>query len=83
MSDLAATNCGGCGDCNGFGGSSCYWIIILLLLCSSCGNGLNNNGGCGCGLSSYCSSAADAATTVHLTTADVAAAANPVKNCLN
>ena len=36
-----------------------------------------------CGLSSYCSSAADAATTVHLTTADVAAAANPVKNCLN
>ena len=49
MSDLAATNCGGCGDCNGFGGSSCYWIIILLFLCSSCGNGLNNNGGCGCG----------------------------------
>ena len=44
MSDLAATNCGGCGDCNGFGGSSCYWIIILLLLCSSCGNGMNVRG---------------------------------------
>lgn len=42
MSDLSATQCGGCG---GFGGSSCSClIIILLLLC--CGG---NNNGCGCG----------------------------------
>ena len=50
MSDLAATNCGGCGnDCGGM--SSCMWIIILCLLCNNnCGcNGtsLFNNNGCG------------------------------------
>ena len=49
MSDLSATQCGGCGGCNcGFGGNngSC-WIIILLILCCGCGCG--NNDGCGCG----------------------------------
>ncbi|MCU6733885.1 chorion class high-cysteine HCB protein 13, partial [Suonthocola fibrivorans] len=31
MSDLAATNCGcGCEGNVGFGGNSCWWIIILL-----------------------------------------------------
>lgn len=53
MSDLAATNCGGCGECNG-GCSSCFWIIILLLFCG-CGNnnsGFFNNGGCGNGCDS-------------------------------
>lgn len=59
MSDLSATNCGcnnnrsndcGCGGV--FGGDSCTWIIILLLLfsCGGCGNGLlSNSNGCGCG----------------------------------
>ena len=41
---------------NGFGG--CWWIIILILLFSCCGNGSTfgltsgcgcNNNGCGCG----------------------------------
>ncbi|MDY5806770.1 MAG: chorion class high-cysteine HCB protein 13 [Lachnospira sp.] len=42
MSDLAATNCGGgCSECGGM--SSCFWIIILLLLCGGCGC----NGGSG------------------------------------
>lgn len=36
MSDLAATNCGGC---------NCMWIILILLFCG----GWNNNDGCGCG----------------------------------
>ena len=41
MSDLAATNCGGCG-CNEGGCNSILWIIILLSCC--CGN---NGGFCG------------------------------------
>lgn len=48
MSDLAATNCGGCSDCNG-GCSSCFWIICLLLLCGGCGSGNSTFGGGGCG----------------------------------
>lgn len=58
MSDLSATNCGcnnrpnDCG-CNNsiFGGDSCTWIIILLLLfsCGGCGNGFLSGNGCGCG----------------------------------
>ncbi len=49
MSDLAATNCGGCG-CNEGGCSSILWIILLLSCC--CGNNgglLNGNNGCGSG----------------------------------
>lgn len=57
MSDLSATNCGcnnrsnDCGCGNAFGGDSCTWIIILLLLfsCGGCGNGLLSGNSCGCG----------------------------------
>lgn len=32
-----------------FGGNSCIWIIILLLVCGGCGNTYNDdNCGCGC-----------------------------------
>ena len=58
MSDLTATNCG-CGSSCGsnlLGGSSCIWIILILLFCGGgCGNGIggliggNNGCGCGCG----------------------------------
>ena len=53
MSDLAATNCGGC-NCNEGGGcGSILWIILLLCCCggngSFIGNGNNCGGGCGCG----------------------------------
>lgn len=34
---------------NGFCGNSCWWIIILILLFSCCGNGLGGNyNNCGC-----------------------------------
>ena len=63
MSDLTATNCGcnnGCNNnCNnGLMGGSCIWIILLLVFCGGCGNGMggilggnncdcdNNNNGC-------------------------------------
>lgn len=48
MSDLAATNCGGCGcGCgNDNGGCNCLFILLILLCCG--GNNWNNNG-CGCG----------------------------------
>ena len=45
MSDLAATNCGGCTQTNTSGGCNCMWIILILLFCG----GWNNNDGCGCG----------------------------------
>ncbi|MDO5402386.1 MAG: chorion class high-cysteine HCB protein 13 [Eubacteriales bacterium] len=56
MSDLAATNCGGCNDCGGCnsGGlfsngcnNSCIWIILLLLFCG--GGSTFGSNGCGCG----------------------------------
>ena len=41
--------------CNNWGGNSCLWIILILLLCGGCGNnaigGCSSNGcgnGCGC-----------------------------------
>lgn len=52
MSDLAATNCGGCGS----GENGCSWIIILLLLCSCCGGGNGFGFGGGCGGESGCGS---------------------------
>lgn len=46
MSDLAATNCGGCTQTNNSCGcSNCMWIILILLFCG----GWNNGDGCGCG----------------------------------
>lgn len=42
MSDLTATQCNSCD--NGGNGCGCWWIIILLLLFSNCGNN-----SCGCG----------------------------------
>ncbi len=45
MSDLAATNCGGCTQTTNNGGCNCMWIILILLFCG----GWNNNDGCGCG----------------------------------
>ena len=30
MSDLAATNCGGCTQTNTSGGCNCMWIILIL-----------------------------------------------------
>ena len=45
MSDLAATNCGGCKQTTTSGGCNCMWIILILLFCG----GWNNNDGCGCG----------------------------------
>ena len=55
MSDLTATNCGcnnGCNNNNGLMGGSCIWIILLLVFCGGCGNGmggiLGGNSGCGC-----------------------------------
>lgn len=45
MSDLAATNCGGCTQTTTSGGCNCMWIILILLFCG----GWNNNDGCGCG----------------------------------
>ncbi len=44
MSDLAATNCGGCTQATNNGGCNCMWIILILLFCG----GWNNNDGCGC-----------------------------------
>ena len=39
-----------CNQNSCFGGSSCCWIIIaIILLFLFCGNGCGNNGGCGCG----------------------------------
>lgn len=51
MSDLAATNCGG--GCNNIGGgNSCLWLILILIFCGGCGNGIGggfmNDGDCGC-----------------------------------
>ena len=57
MSDLTATQCNSCD--NGGNGCGCWWIIILLLLFSGCGNnscgngsffnmGNNGDNGCGC-----------------------------------
>ena len=45
MSDLAATNCGGCTQTTTSGGCNCMWIILILLFCG----GWNNNDGCGSG----------------------------------
>ncbi len=45
MSDLAATNCGGCTQTTNNGGCNCMWIILILLFCG----GWNNNDSCGCG----------------------------------
>lgn len=46
MSDLAATNCGGCG-CGDNNGGNCIWLILILLFC--CGNGCGRgDNGCGC-----------------------------------
>ncbi|MBQ8280992.1 MAG: chorion class high-cysteine HCB protein 13 [Lachnospiraceae bacterium] len=36
-----------------FGGSSCIWIIIILLFCGGCGN--NGSFGSGCGDNNDCS----------------------------
>lgn len=47
MSDLTATNCG----CNNGGcdNNSCLWIILLLIFCGGCGNGMGRRGdNCGC-----------------------------------
>ena len=33
MSDLAATNCGGCTQTTTSGGCNCMWIILILLFC--------------------------------------------------
>ncbi|MDO4473931.1 MAG: chorion class high-cysteine HCB protein 13 [Eubacteriales bacterium] len=59
MSDLSNCGCGcdnGCGrisTCNGFGNSSCLWIILLLIFCGGCGNGFfGGNDRCGCGFGS-------------------------------
>ena len=42
-----------CGN-NGFGGSGCLWIILLIIiLCGCCGNG-NSWGGNNCGCSNGC-----------------------------
>ena len=49
MSDLAATNCGGCTQTTTSGGCNCMWIILILLFCG----GWNNNDGCGCGGGHY------------------------------
>ena len=48
MSDLAATNCGGCG-CNEGGCNSILWIIILLSCCCGNNGGFCGNNGCGGG----------------------------------
>ena len=58
MSDLSTANCG-CGCENGGisnGNNSCLWIILLLICCGGCGNGLGLNNGCGngCGCNSGC-----------------------------
>ena len=45
MSDLAATNCGGCG-CNEGGCNSILWIIILLSCCCGNNGGFCGNNGC-------------------------------------
>lgn len=42
------------GMCNTlFGGNSCTWVLILvvLLLCCNCGGSTYSNDGCGCGSS--------------------------------
>lgn len=37
-------------SCFNFGGNSCCWIIILILLFAFCGNnGISANNDCGCG----------------------------------
>ena len=52
MSDLSATNCGGCGCDSGLskyagcGNNSCLWIILLLICCGGMGRDAD---GCGCG----------------------------------
>lgn len=47
MSDLAATNCGGC-NCNEGGCGSILWIILLLCCCGNGNSGfLGSNNGCG------------------------------------
>ena len=46
MSDLAATNCGGCG-CNEGGCNSILWIIILLSCCCRKNGGFCVNNVCG------------------------------------
>lgn len=44
MSDLAATNCGGCGSCErSNNGCNCLWILLILMCCGG------NNDGCGFG----------------------------------
>ena len=55
MSDLAATNCGGCG-CNEGGCNSILWIIILLSCCCGNNGGFCGNNGCGGGMTAYGSS---------------------------
>ncbi len=45
----------GCNNGCGWGGNSCLWIIIILIVLFACGGngccgncGCNNNNGCGC-----------------------------------
>ena len=52
MSDLAATNCGGCG-CERSGGSNCIFLLLILFCCGGfgssregCGDGCGNNSCC-------------------------------------
>ena len=41
---MCNNSCGGCG----FGGNSCTWIIILLIIWVVCGGGLSGGNNCGC-----------------------------------
>lgn len=43
MSDLAATNCGGCG-CEKNGGCNCIFLLLILFCCGGFGSG---HDGCG------------------------------------
>ncbi|MCM1257468.1 MAG: chorion class high-cysteine HCB protein 13 [Roseburia sp.] len=54
MSDLAATNCGGCGCSNGGGCGSILWLIVLLSLCNGNGGSFLGNNGCGCDEGNSC-----------------------------
>ena len=48
-------NCGRINTWNGFGNSSCLWIILLLIFCGGCGNGFwGANNGCGCDRDNSC-----------------------------
>ena len=49
MSDLAATNCGGCTQTTTSGGCNCMWIILILFFCGGWNNNVGCGGGGGCG----------------------------------